>query len=139
DAPPHVRRVREAVVAERRLGKAHARGLAVAVVHRHSPARVVVHRLMDQRVRRLEQLVPGADRLSGYAPAYAAHGGEDPTLQASQLKDRPKGDVWMLRDESGGLGRESCALWNGRAAAGAVTGPSGARRTSRTSRTAACD
>ena len=58
--------------------------------------------------------------------------GENPTLTASQLKDRPRGDVWIHRDESGGLGRESCALWNGRGVAGAVTGPSGASRTSRT-------
>src|SRR5690242_5587265 len=138
DAPLQIRRVREAVVAEGGLGEAHAGGLAVAVVDRHSPARVVVHRLMDQRVRRLQQLMPEADRLSGYAPKYAAHGGENPTLTASQLKDRPRGDVWIHRDESGGLGRESCALWNGRGVAGAVTGPSGANRTSRTWWTAAC-
>src|ERR687898_283702 len=50
------------------LGELHELGLRAlgALVHRHAPAGVVVLRLPDQRVLRLEQLVPDRDRLGGY-------------------------------------------------------------------------
>ena len=49
-------------------------GAVGALVDGHAPARVVLLGLADQRVLRLEQLVPDRDRLRGDAAEHAAHG-----------------------------------------------------------------
>src|SRR6185503_8407936 len=75
DAPLDRRGVDEVLVREGGLGKAHAAWVEAvgALVDRHSPARVVILGLTDQRVYRLDQLVPDRDRLRGYAAENAAH------------------------------------------------------------------
>ena len=44
-----------------------------ALVDGHAPAGVVILGLTDQRVVRLDQLVPDRGRLRGYAAEHAAH------------------------------------------------------------------
>ena len=51
-------------------------GAVGALVDGHAPAGVVLLGLADQRVLRLEQLVPDRDRLRGDAAEHAAHDGE---------------------------------------------------------------
>jgi hypothetical protein len=76
DASTRVGDAVELVVGVGRLGKLHELWLGAvrSLVHGHAPAGVVVLRLPDQRVLRLQQLVPDGDRLGGDAAEHATHG-----------------------------------------------------------------